>query len=91
MLNAFYYTLKTEQYDHIVWNDVTMSKAMGIIPPSLQFQPVFLSIDDTMIEKFSKKFELCSHLYDHTAHNGSHYLNGHCMGSLPTAGTPKQK
>lgn len=35
-----------------------------------------------MVEKSSKKFELCSKLYDHAAHNGSNYLNGHCMVSL---------
>ena len=35
-----------------------------------------------MIEKYGKHFELCSKLYDHAAHNGSNYLNGHCMVSL---------
>lgn len=35
-----------------------------------------------MIEKSSRKFELCSKLFDHAAHNGSNYLNGHCMVSL---------
>ena len=35
-----------------------------------------------MIEKSGKHFELCSKLYDHAAHNGSNYLNGHCMVSL---------
>lgn len=81
-LNAFYYTLKTDHFDHTVWNDVTTSKALSLIPESLQSQPVFLSIDDTMVEKSGDKFELCSKLYDHAAHNGSNYLNGHCMVSL---------
>ena len=35
-----------------------------------------------MMEKSGKQFELCSKLYDHAAHNGSNYLNGHCMVSL---------
>ena len=35
-----------------------------------------------MVEKFGRHFELCSKLYDHAAHNGSNYLNGHCMVSL---------
>lgn len=35
-----------------------------------------------MIEKSGNKFELCSKRYDHTAHNGSNYLKGHCMVSL---------
>ncbi len=81
-LNAFYYTLKTDHYDHTLWNDVTTSKALHLIPDALQKQPLFLSIDDAMVEKSGKKFELCSKLYDHAAHNGSNYLNGHCMVSL---------
>lgn len=35
-----------------------------------------------MVEKSGKHFELCSKLYDHAAHNGSNYLNGHSMVSL---------
>ena len=81
-LNAFYYTLKTDAYDHSVWNDVTVSKAVRAVPRPLEGQPIFLSIDDTMVEKFGRHFELCSKLYDHAAHNGSNYLNGHCMVSL---------
>ncbi len=81
-LNAFYYTLKTDAYDHSVWNDVTVSKAIRVVPGSLEEQPLFLSIDDTMVEKSGKHFELCSKLYDHAAHNGSNYLSGHCMVSL---------
>ncbi|HCT92126.1 MAG TPA: hypothetical protein DF613_12235 [Lachnospiraceae bacterium] len=81
-LNAFYYTLKTDAYDHSVWNDVTVSKAVRAVPGPLEDQPLFLSIDDTMVEKSGRHFELCSKLYDHAAHNGSNYLNGHCMVSL---------
>ena len=81
-LNAFYYTLKTDAYAHSVWNDVTVSKAVRAVPGPLEEQPLFLSVDDTMVEKFGKHFELCSNLYDHVAHHGSNYLNGHCMVSL---------
>lgn len=81
-LNAFYYTLKTDSYDHRRWNDVTTAKAIDLIPDSLQSQPVFLSIDDTMVEKSGNHFASCSTLFDHAAHNGSNYLNGHCMVSL---------
>ena len=81
-LNAFYYTPKTDSYDHSVWNDVTVFKAVRAVPGSLQEQLLFLSIDDTMIEKSGKHFKLCSKLYDHAAHNGSNYLNGHCLVSL---------
>lgn len=66
-LDAFYYTLKTDAYDHSVWNDVTVSKAVQVVPGSLEKQPLFLSIDDTLVEKSGKYFELCSKLYAHAA------------------------
>ena len=81
-LNAFYYTLKTEHVKHREWADVTAAKALAVVPASLDSQPLFLSIDDTLVEKSGKKFELCSILFDHASHNGSNYLNGHCMVSL---------
>jgi len=37
-----------------VWNEVTTSKALRASPQMFQEQPLFLSIDDTMIEKFGK-------------------------------------
>ena len=43
---------------------------------------VFLYIDDTIVTKFGKTFENISKLFDHAAHNGSNYLNGHCFVSL---------
>ena len=49
---------------------------------SLAAQPLFLSIDDIMVEKEGDKFELRSKLFEHAAHNGSNYLNGHCMVSI---------
>ena len=53
-----------------------------LIPDSLQTQPVFLCVDDTMVSKFGTKFENVSKLFDHAAHNGSNYLNGHCFVSV---------
>ncbi len=48
-LNAFYHTLKTNAYDHSVWNNVTVSKAVQAVPGWLQLperplygQPPFL-------------------------------------------------
>ena len=32
-----------------------------------------------MAPKFGKKFEDVSKPFDHAAHNGSNYLNGHCF------------
>lgn len=81
-LNSYYYVLKTDRLDHESWRDVTLSKALRTVPDQLAAQPLFLSIDDTMVEKKGEKFELCSRLFDHAAHNGSNYLNGHCMVSI---------
>ncbi len=81
-LNAYYYALRTERLDHEAWRNVTASKALRTVPAQLASQPLFLSIDDTMVEKEGEKFELRSKLFDHAAHNGSNYLNGHCMVSI---------
>lgn len=81
-LNAYYYALKTDTADHSRWGLTTASKAVPAVPDTLRAQPMFLSIDDTMVEKAGTRFELCSKLFDHAAHNGSNYLNGHCMVSL---------
>ena len=81
-LNAYYYALKTDRLDHASWRNVTLSKALSAVPDRLTVQPLFLSIDDTMVEKEGEKFELRSKLFDHAAHNGSNYLNGHCMVSI---------
>ena len=62
--------------------NVTASMALKLIPEPLESQPVFLCIDDTMVPKFGKTFENASKLFDHAAHNGSNYLNGHCFVSL---------
>ena len=60
-LNAFYYTLKTDAYDHSAWNDVTVSKAVQTVPGTLTDQPIFFFFFDTMIEKYGKHFELLLH------------------------------
>ncbi len=72
-LNAYYYALKTDRLDHGAWRDVTLSKALRAVPGQLTAQPLFFSIDDTMVEKEGEKFELRSKLFDHAAHNGSNY------------------
>ena len=36
---------------------------MKLIPDSLQTQPVFLCVDDTMVSKFDTKFENVSKLF----------------------------
>lgn len=56
--------------------------ALRLTPEKLQSQPVFLCIDGTMVPKSGKKFEGVPNLFDHAAHNGSNYLDGHCLVSV---------
>ena len=81
-LTAFYYACSYAKVDYSRFMNVTASMALELIPESLRSQPVFFCIDDTMVSKFGKKFEDVSKLFDHAAHNGSNYLNGHCFVSL---------
>ena len=81
-LNAFYYACSYAKIDVYKFMNVTARLALQIIPETLHNEPVFLCIDDTMVAKFGQKFEDVSTLFDHAAHNGSNYLNGHCFVSL---------
>lgn len=81
-LNAFYYAFSYAKADYSRFMNVTARMALKLIPEKLSSQPVFLCIDDTMVPKFGKKFEDVSKLFDHAAHNGSNYLNGHCFVSV---------
>lgn len=56
--------------------------ALRMIPDSLATQPIFLCVDDTMVAKTGTRFENVSKLFDHAAHNGSNYLNGHCFVNI---------
>ena len=62
--------------------NTTVRIVLKLIPDSLQTQPVFLCVDDTMVSKFGTKFENVSKLFGHAAHNDSNYLNGHCFVSV---------
>lgn len=81
-LNAFYYACSYARVDYSRFMNVTAKLALNLVPDFLNSQPVFLCIDDTMVSKFGRKFEDVSKLFDHAAHNGSNYLNGHCFVSL---------
>ena len=81
-LNAFYYACSYAKVDYSRFMDVTASMALELVPERLKPQPVFLCIDDTMAAKSGKQFEDVSKLFDHAAHNGCSYLNGHCFVSL---------
>lgn len=62
--------------------NITANMALNLVADELKSQPIFLCLDDTMVSKFGKQFENVSKLFDHAAHNGSNYLNGHCFVSL---------
>ena len=81
-LNVFYYACSYAKVDYSRFMNTTVRIALKLIPDSLQTQPVFLCVDDTMVSKFGTKFENVSKLFDHAAHNGSNYLNGHCFVSV---------
>ena len=81
-LNAFYYACSYAKADYTSFMDTTAALALGMVSERLRPQPVFLCIDDTMVPKSGRKFEDVSRLFDHAAHNGSSYLNGHCFVSL---------
>ena len=81
-LNAFYYACSYAKIDPSKFMDVTARLALQVIPDGLRNEPVFLCIDDTMVPKSGQRFENVSKLFDHAAHNGSCYLNGHCFVSL---------
>ena len=78
-LNVFYYACSYAKVDYSRFMNITVRITLKLIPDSLQTQPVFLCVDDTMVSKFGTKFENVSKLFDHAAHNGSNYLNGHCF------------
>ena len=50
--------------------NTTVRITLKLIPDSLQTQPVFLCVDDTMVSKFGTKFENVSKLFDHAAQTG---------------------
>ncbi len=81
-LNAFYYICSYTKIDHNRFMNITARAVLKLIPKTLETQPVFLCIDDTMVPKFGRKFQNVSTLFDHASHNGSNYLNGHCFVSI---------
>ena len=48
--------------------NTTVRIVLKLIPDSLQTQPVFLCVDDTMVSKFGHKIEMFQTV-DHAAHN----------------------
>ena len=80
-LKSFYYTLNESKISLSDWMGGLMKAALPLLTPE-SGEALILSVDDTLTEKFGEKFECWGKLYDHAAHNGSNYLNGHCFVSL---------
>lgn len=81
-LKSYYFTLNESRIDLTDWLKNIVNMALSIIPLKLKEQPIILSVDDTMVEKYGEKFENSELLFDHAKHNGSNYLKGHCFVSL---------
>ena len=81
-LNTFYHACSYAKVDYSHFMNITAKVALRMIPDSLATQPIFLCVDDTMVAKAGTRFENVSKLFDHAAHNGSNYLNGHCFVNI---------
>ena len=81
-LNTFYHACSYAKVDYSHFMNITAKVALRMIPDSLATQPIFLCVDDTMVAKAGIRFENVSKLFDHAAHNGSNYLNGHCFVNI---------
>lgn len=59
--------------------------ALKCVRADLKDAPCFLCVDDTLIPKFGKKFDGVGILFDHAAHDGRRYKNGHCLVCIALA------
>ena len=81
-LTSYYHALANEHVTDRSIRQALTAKALQIISPALRNEPIFLSIDDTTIEKFGKHFDAVSTLHDHAHHGGKKFVNGHCFVSI---------
>lgn len=81
-LNSYYRALRNKTVTNQSLRLQTAALACSLIPAALQNEPVFLSVDDTTMPKFGKKFDAVSLLHDHACHTDKTYVNGHCFVSL---------
>jgi hypothetical protein len=82
-LNSFYYFLSYENFSIESLMFATVKIVISLIPQELKSAiTIFLITDDTLQAKFGDKFDCYSKLFDHTKHDGTSYLYGHCFVSL---------
>ena len=89
-LKSYYYALSQGDISLDVLMNNLVRTALELIDKEGK-QAIIISIDDTLVEKFGQAFAYRSKLFDHAAHNGSNYLNGHCFVSLLIAVPIKDK
>ena len=83
-LNNFYRCFN--EHDLITrWREVIANLILKILHVTLATLPIFLIIDDTLVEKVGDHFEFWDKLHDHTNKNGTNYIYGHCFVSLVIA------
>ena len=73
-LNSYYRALQNETVTSHSLRLQTAQLACSLIPAALQNEPVFLSVDDTTVPKFGKKFDAVFLLHDHACHTGKPYV-----------------
>ena len=80
-LNSYYYLFDYSVVNYELWweqllksfTDKDFLKIKGYL---------FFSIDDTIFEKFGKKFEFIANLFDNSAHDERKYKNAHCWVAI---------
>lgn len=83
VLNSFYYFLSYTKFSVESLMFGTVKIALSLIPEEIKTKiTIFLITDDTLQAKFGDKFDCYAKLFDHTKHDGTCYLNGHCFVSL---------
>lgn len=81
-MNSYYRAIRNEMVTSHSLRLQTAQLACSLISAALQNEPVFLSVDDTTVPKFGKKFYTVSVLYDPACYMGEPYVNGYCFGRL---------
>ncbi|MGL5752509.1 MAG: IS701 family transposase [Paraclostridium sp.] len=82
-LNSFYYFLNDENHSIDDIMRITTKIATSLIQKEcICDTSVYLTIDDTLQPKFGEKFDNRYKLFDHAKHNGSNFMNGHCIVSM---------
>ena len=81
-LNSLYALFRVAKIETASWACYLFLFIVRHMPLACSPYSIYLVIDDTLIEKFGTHFQGGSRLFDHSAHKGKQYINGHCVASL---------